>query len=54
MTSYDTLDAAVAAVKDGEAIELLNDCKLTVGTIEKNVTIRGGGKTDHRTNPTDE
>ena len=45
MTSYDTLDAAVAAVKDGEAIELLNDCELTVGTIEKNVTIRGGGKT---------
>ena len=44
-TGYKTLDAAVAAVEDGETIELLNDCELTVGTIGKNVTISGSGKT---------
>lgn len=34
--TYDTLDEAIAEVKDNEVIDVVDDCELTVGTIEKN------------------
>ncbi len=43
--TYETLDEAVAAVADDEAIEIVEDCELTVGTIEKTVVINGNGHT---------
>ena len=43
-TEYNTLDEAIAAAKENDVIELLNDCELTVGTINKTITINGNGK----------
>ncbi len=43
--TYDTLDEAIAAVQADEAIEVVDDCTLTVGTIEKTVVINGNGHT---------
>ena len=42
---YDTLDEAIAEVKDNEVIEVGEDCTLTVGMIEKTVVINGNGHT---------
>ena len=41
---YETLDEAIAAAGATDVIELLNDCELTVGTINKTITINGNGK----------
>ncbi|MEE0256149.1 hypothetical protein, partial [Evtepia sp.] len=41
---YETLDKAIAAAGETDVIELLNDCELTVGTINKTITINGNGK----------
>ncbi|MFQ7689443.1 MAG: hypothetical protein ACLRIO_05405, partial [Butyricicoccus sp.] len=43
--TYDTLDEAIAEVKDNEVIDVVDDCELTVGTIEKTVVINGNGHT---------
>ena len=43
-TEYNTLDEAIAAAKENDVIELLKDCELTVGTINKTITINGNGK----------
>ena len=43
--TYDTLDEAIAEVKDNEVIDVGDDCELTVGTIEKTVVINGNGHT---------
>ena len=44
-TEYETLDAAIAAAKDDDTITLLADCEITIGTIDKPVTISGNGHT---------
>ena len=41
---YETLDEAIEAAKENDVIELLKDCELTVGTINKTITINGNGK----------
>ena len=41
---YETLDKAIAAAGATDVIELLKDCELTVGTINKTITINGNGK----------
>ena len=43
-TKYETLDEAIVAAKENDVIELLKDCELTVGTINKTITINGNGK----------
>ena len=43
--TYDTLDEAIAEVKDNEVIDVVDDCELTVGMIEKTVVINGNGHT---------
>lgn len=43
-TQYKTLDKAIAAAQENDVIELLKDCELTVGTINKTITINGNGK----------
>ena len=43
-TKYETLDAAIEAARENDVIELLKDCELTVGTINKTITINGNGK----------
>ena len=43
--TYETLDEAIEAVKDGEVIDVSANCTLTVGTIEKAVVINGNDKT---------
>ena len=44
-TEYATLDEAIEAAEDGATITLLADCEITIGTIDKPVTISGNGHT---------